>query len=125
VRRSFYALSIFFFAVQSMASLVASLKRATGPGYLEAPEGSAAIAAAEVVAAAAGHPSPSLPAPLAAWAAKQTKAEAVAQLALARQAVDRVARGERSELRELWDESNPAAWRAAVADLEKRLAAGD
>jgi uncharacterized protein DUF4259 len=105
----------------TMAFVVASLKRVTGDGYIEAPEASAAIAAAEVVAAAAGKPSPTLPTGVAAWAAKQSRSDATAQLPLARQAVARVARGERSELRDLWQESNAGAWQAAISDLENRL----
>jgi hypothetical protein len=110
-----------FEASPSMDLVASSLKRVIGAGYVEAPEGSAAIAGAEAIAAAIGKPSATLPAGLAAWAFKQSKPEAQAQLPLARQAVARVARGERSELRELWSESNIGAWQAAVADLEKRL----
>ena len=110
-----------FEAKPSMSALVAALESATGTGYLEAPEGSAAIAAAEVIAAIAGKASASLPAGLAAWARKQPKAEGLQRLPLARKAVDRVARGEGSELRELWQESNAAAWQASIADLERRL----
>ena len=86
-----------FEANPSMGLVVSSLKRVIGAGYVEAPVGSAAIAAAEVIAAAAGKPSKTLPAGLAAWATKQPKPEAMAQLPLAREAVARVARGERSE----------------------------
>ena len=110
-----------FEASPSMDLVASSLTRVIGAGYVEAPEGSAAIAAAEAIAAAIGKPPATLPAGLAAWAVKQSKPEAQAQLPLARQAVARVARGERSELRELWSESNIGAWQAAVADLEKRL----
>jgi hypothetical protein len=110
-----------FEAKPSMSAIVAALEAATGTGYLEAPEGSAAIAAAEVIAAIAGKPSPKLPAGLAAWARKQPKAEGLQRLPLARKAVERVARGEGSELRELWQESNDAAWQASIADLEGRL----
>jgi hypothetical protein len=104
-----------------MGALVATLEVATGSGYLEAPEGSAAIASAEVVAAVAGKPSPKLPEALAAWARKQPKAEGIQRLPLARKAVERVARGEDSELRELWQEANTAAWQASIAELERRL----
>ena len=110
-----------FEAKPSMSALVAALESATGTGYLEAPEGSSAIAAAEVIAAIAGKASASLPAGLAAWARKQPKAEGLRRLPLARKAVDRVARGEGSELRELWQESSDAAWQASIADLERRL----
>jgi hypothetical protein len=109
-----------FEAKPGMNALVSTLE-ATGSGYLEAPEGSAAVAAAEVVAAMAGKPSATLPAGLGAWARKQPRAEALAQLPLARRAVDRVARGESSELRELWHASDAAAWQKSIAELEARL----
>jgi len=104
----------------SMSSVLESLERAIASRYVEAPEGSIAIAAAEVVAAIAGSPSASLPQGIAAWAASQ-EAEPE-HLALARKAVARVATGKSSELRELWEESTPEEWQAAIADLEERLA---
>jgi hypothetical protein len=110
-----------FEAKPGMSALVAALEAVTGSGYLEAPEGSAAIAAAEVLAAVAGKPSPKLPADLAAWARKQPKESALQQLPLARKAVERIARGEDSELRELWQEGDAAAWQASIAELEARL----
>jgi len=102
-------------------------------GYLEVDGGSAALAAAEVVAAANGKPSAAMkPGPeadkalteLASWARGQH-----ARLlndpevrALARQAVTRTT-GKDSEIAELWDESEQSAeWRAAAEDLGKRLA---
>ena len=65
---------------------------------------------------------PSLPPALREWAVEQPKDEAAARLPLARQAVDRVARRDRSELRELWQESKLAEWETAIAELEARLA---
>jgi hypothetical protein len=106
----------------SMSSVIESLERAITSRYVEAPEGSIAIAAAEVVAAVAGSASPSLPAGIAAWAAKQPRQDGLDHLALARKAVARVAMGKSSELRELWEDSTPAEWQAAIADLEERLA---
>jgi hypothetical protein len=106
----------------SMSSVIESLERAITSRYVEAPEGSIAIAAAEVIAAVAGSASPSLPAGIAAWAAKQPRQDGLDQLALARKAVARVAMGKSSELRELWEDSTPAEWQAAIADLEERLA---
>jgi len=104
----------------SMSSIIESLERAIAARYVEAPEGSIAIAAAEVVAAVAGSPSPNLPPGIAAWAAKQQPEPG--HLALARKAVTRVATSKSSELRELWEESTPDEWQAAIADLEDRLA---
>ena len=87
--------------------------------YVEAPDCSIAIAAAEAVAAARGRPMPSLPEEVSAWAKTETKL-APELVELARAAVDRIAR--KSELKDLWDESDSAdAWRARISDLRKRL----
>ncbi|MBS2028501.1 MAG: DUF4259 domain-containing protein [Deltaproteobacteria bacterium] len=88
--------------------------------YLEAPEGSMAIAAAEVVAALLGKPAPELPDEVTAFVArmKAPPNRGLAELAL--KAVERVKT--RSELQELWDEGeNAKAWHALLADLSKRL----
>src|SRR5688572_25986973 len=50
-----------------------ALNTALKGGYLQAPEGSAAIAAAEAVAAALGRPSSKLPKELAVWVTSQQK----------------------------------------------------
>jgi len=87
--------------------------------YLEAPDCSVAIAAAEAVAAARGHPSESLPEEVAGWV--DAKPIVATELAvLARTAVERIV--DKSELRDLWDESDSAeAWQDAMTDLRKRL----
>lgn len=88
-------------------------------GYLQAPDCSIAIAAAEAVAAARGHPNPALPDEVAGWVAKKPSL-ATDLTVLAKAAVERIARD--SELKELWDESDSAdTWRAAMSDLRKRL----
>jgi hypothetical protein len=91
----------------------------TDDRYLEAPGCSIAVAAAEAVAAARGHANASLPDEVVGWLRK--KPEVTGELvALARSAVDRIAA--KSELRDLWDESDSAAtWRAAMTDLRARL----
>jgi Domain of unknown function (DUF4259) len=92
--------------------------------YLQAPAGSQAIAAAEVVAAAGGRASASLPEKLSAWVKKQPKEPLLALRPLARRAVNRVAKESRSELRSLWGEGDGrllAEWQAAVNDLLRRL----
>jgi hypothetical protein len=98
-----------------------ALERALRGGYLEAPEGSSAVAAAEVVAAAKGRPNPKLPAELATWL-KRRGPQPLSQLApLAMRALTRIRDPKTSELRQLWDEGKPAKWLAAVAELESRL----
>jgi hypothetical protein len=91
----------------------------TDDRYLEAPDCSIAIAAAEAVAAARGHPNVSLPDEVVRWV--RNKPDLTVDLVvLARSAVDRIAG--KSELRDLWDESDSAeAWRAAMTDLRGRL----
>jgi hypothetical protein len=91
----------------------------TDDRYLEAPECSIAVAAAEAVAAARGHAIASLPDEVVGWVRK--KREVTGELvAFARSAVDRIAA--KSELRDLWDESDSAeTWRAAMTDLRARL----
>jgi hypothetical protein len=91
----------------------------TDDRYLEGPDCSVAVAAAEAVAAARDHPHASLPAEVVAWVDK--KPDVTMDLViLARSAVDRIVR--KSELRDLWDESDSAdAWRAAMTDLRSRL----
>ncbi|BDG05435.1 DUF4259 domain-containing protein [Anaeromyxobacter oryzae] len=97
-----------------------SLAAATSVGdWLEIPDAAAALAAAELVAAARGAPSPVLPAEAVAWAARTPGLAALAPRA--RSACEAVRRG--SELRERWEESGGvAAWDAAVAALARRLA---
>jgi hypothetical protein len=108
-------------AAKSAAPVRETLERALRAKYLEAPEGSSAIAAAEVVAAAKGKANPKLPAPLAAWTKRQP-ARALSQLApLASRVLIRVRHPKQSELRALWAEGDPAKWLAAIADLESRL----
>ncbi len=90
------------------------------PGYLEAPECSVAIAAAEVVAALQGSPMAGLPENAAAWVAQNRELAAGGLVSKARAAVERVRTA--SELRELWEESGGlAAWEASLDDLVRRL----
>jgi hypothetical protein len=87
--------------------------------YLEAPDCSIAIAAAEAVAAARGHPAASPPDEVMGWVQKKPVL-ASDLLSLAKAAVDRI--GRESELKDLWNESDSVNdWRAALTDLRKRL----
>lgn len=91
-------------------------------GYLEAPEGSAAVAAAEVVAALNGHPRKGMPESLGRWMQGQ-KRPTKEQVSLAVAAMGRV-RGPGSELNELWADAKPTdrqKWEAAMQDLITRL----
>ena len=88
--------------------------------YLEAPDCSVGLAAAEVVAALKGAPSADMPDEAKECVSKlKTKAEP-GLVSLASRAVERIKAN--SELKELWDESeHPSEWYAAVANLEARL----
>ena len=90
--------------------------------YLEAPECSAALAAAEVVAALRGKPAAKLPEGVVAWLKAHASAPEKSLVIPAAQAVRKI--GGKSGLKELWDEGggeDAAAWSAGVQDLLKRL----
>jgi hypothetical protein len=89
-------------------------------GYLEAPECTSALAAAEIVAALNGKPGEEIPDEALSWVRGKPR-PAPALLEMARTAVSLVARS--SELQELWAETEHAAlWQAEVAQLQARLA---
>jgi hypothetical protein len=96
---------------------------ASADDYLEVDDASAAIAAAEVLAALLDRPTPGLPPNLKDWIAARRSDGYLATpdlVDLAERAIDRVLSN--SELSELWDESaEPQEWRRSVADLQTRL----
>ncbi len=88
--------------------------------YLEAPECSVGIAAAEVVAAMKGAPSSSLPNDAKHCSSGLGIKSDPSMVSLALKAIERIKTN--SELKELWDEAeNPDEWHQAVANLEARL----
>jgi hypothetical protein len=91
------------------------------PGALQAPEGAAAVAAAEVVAAAKGNPGKGLPKELSDWLSHQPKQEIAKFAPAARKALTRVQDPQVSELGQLWEESSDKQWARMVAELEARL----
>jgi hypothetical protein len=87
--------------------------------YLEAPDCCQALAAAEVVAAGVGAPSPRLEPEIAAWA-QSNDVGATARRELASKVLGRIRDG--SELQELWQESDEFAdWHASVDETLSRL----
>jgi len=101
---------------------------ATSSGYLEAPEAQQALAAAEVVARARGHPSPQnleLTA-IDQWLVRANPVPSPDLVGKAVLAIERIV-AKRSELLELWEEGGVSddskEWRAIVADLKARLEA--
>jgi hypothetical protein len=89
--------------------------------YLEADLASNALAAAEVVAACGGHPSPELPEGLLKWVEHHSSNISPRLSALAIQAIERVQTD--SELAELWAESEEfEKWKSDLNNLKTRLA---
>lgn len=104
-------------AIESALTTVTELGREE---YLEAPEASHALAAAELVAAARGGEVDRLPDAFRPRFAKHVDSINDAEFAaLARKAVARVLRS--SELKELWDDSGDEDWEDGVRDLLERL----
>jgi hypothetical protein len=96
------------------------LEAADHPGYLEAPEASVAVAAAEVVAALSGTPAPAVPAEIVEWAKKNPQTLTAELRALAVRALERVRRN--SEVKDLWMEADGLNdWTAAIQELQSRL----
>lgn len=91
-------------------------------GYIDAPEASAALAAAEMVAAAQGRPPANWPPQAAQWLAAHRAA--LNPERLRGKALDAIAAvRKKSELRDLWVESEKflPQWLAGLKDLERRL----
>ncbi len=98
-----------------------ALESAAEPdGYLESPASSEALAAAEVVAALAGHPAPDLPDGVRDWVSAHPMTVSPDLRSLARSAVARVASD--SELQELWADSDQGdEWQGRLEELQGRL----
>lgn len=96
---------------------------AASSSYLEAPTGSIAVAAAEVVAALKGNPRAELPLEVSEWVMAH-KADVDKELTeAARKAIELVLDADSSELAQLWSDSDELAdvWTADLQDLLKRL----
>jgi hypothetical protein len=88
--------------------------------FIEAPDASNALAAAEIVASARGSRAADLPTEAVVWLDAHSAVVDEKLVAKARTAVERIAAD--SELKELWDESDSTAWSTVVAALAARLA---
>lgn len=88
--------------------------------YVEAPECSMALAAAEVVAAARGQPAKDLPAEAVAWLKRERPTIGPELVKRARNSVTFCRESENSELRQLWAESKQ--YQAWLKDTEQLLA---
>lgn len=102
--------------------LEAAFSRVTdGEDYLEAPDCSIAIAAAEVVAALRKRPAAELPDEVSAFVTRIGVPPSAGLVSSALRALQRIRT--KSELQELWDESESRdEWHQAVAELASRLA---
>ena len=105
----------------SAAVVKAALDSVLAADVVEAPDASAAIAAAEVVAASLGKPSPAIPANLNAWLAGQPRAQIAAQAALAERALTKIEDPRHSELGQLWSEGKTNQWLSKVQALHARI----
>jgi len=105
-----------------ITSALGEVADADADTYLEVDESSAALAAAELVAAAQGKGDDRLNDDAREWLKEHRNEVADIDVGLAQRAVERVFAS--SELRELWDESAPDGdWHAEVKELLLRLAA--
>lgn len=103
-------------------SVIEAALDAAGGEYLESPQGSCILAAAEIILALKGRPRPDLPEEAAGWVAKHKTLDAGQLVSRALQAVDRVL-GDQSELKELWQETDDfAAWSEDVHQIRAALA---
>jgi hypothetical protein len=102
--------------------VASTLEKATKNDFLESPDCSSAIAAAEVVAAARGKANLAFPKALQTWIEKQSKDELAKLAPTASKAVTRILNGPQSELLELWKEGKSLAeWQGKMNDLLARL----
>ena len=90
-------------------------------GYLDSREGANAVAAAAVTAAAIDGDASGLSEDVVAYLGRAGRPDADS-IDLALRALERV--GKDGELAELWDETDDPSWRANLASLRDRLAAG-
>jgi Domain of unknown function (DUF4259) len=101
---------------------LAAAAEADGSDYLEAPAGSRAVAAAEVVVWINGHsiPESAYNQRLRDWIARTGPRPDGDLTDLARRAVERVA-SKNSELAELWGESGTPSWLSVIDELRVAL----
>lgn len=106
----------------SVISAALSIVTEIGDEYLEAPDCSNALAAAEIVAALCGHPITKLPGNAKEWVDAHRSLDVSLLVPTAQAVIQRIRNN--SELKELWDDSAKAAkWYATLDDLSSRLSA--
>src|SRR5260370_9823941 len=106
--------------VSDISEILSGIEKQTG--YIEAPECSVVIAAAEVIAASKGAPTSKASPEIAAWIKEKRPTIVPELVSSALKAVGRLKTD--SELKELWDEAGRLQeWHDRIDDLAQRLAA--
>ncbi len=107
--------------VEAIRETLSGVAETDGAEYLDVDDGSAAIAAAEIVAAALDGGRAALPKRAVAWLRSSASEIKSSDRERARRAVERVLAPE-SELRGLWDDAgSESGWHASVGELLERL----
>ena len=107
--------------VEALRHLLESVAETDEADYLDIDDGAAAIAAAEIVAAARGRGRDRVTKPVIAWLDANADQLVEEDIVLAAGAIERVVAGN-SELRELWEEGDvDSPWHADVRTLLTRL----
>jgi Domain of unknown function (DUF4259) len=104
--------------LDSIKDVITIITKSDGE-YVEAPECSMALAAAEVLAALLKRPAPDLPEEIKEWVQSYSGAISDGLISLALKAIAQI-KGD-SELKDLWEEAGATEWYAEVNDLERRL----
>ncbi|MFW2335686.1 DUF4259 domain-containing protein [Ilumatobacter sp.] len=110
-------------ALDGLSAVRAALVGVAEAGYIEAPEGAAAVAAADVVARlrSGGGERSAYCADVVSWVDQNPSKPSVELVAAARAAIGSV-RGDGSELAELWAESDEfEAWHTTLDEVQGRL----
>jgi hypothetical protein len=108
--------------VATLRASLSSVATTDEDDSVDVDDGAAAIAAAEIVAAALGHGRDRVTTEIGTWLDSHSRSLVAQDATLAKRAVERVL-GAGSELRSLWDEGDSEnAWRADVNVLLTRLA---
>lgn len=103
-----------------LSPILAAFSNITERVYLEAPDCSNALAAAEIVAALKGNPSKDLPDEITTWISLNELSVNDELIANAKKIVNQIKQS--SELKDLWEESGDLAeWKNTINDLILRL----
>jgi hypothetical protein len=88
--------------------------------YLEAPLCENAVAASEALCVLLGKPASTIPEDVTKWAAQEKKKPSDLIIGKARKSIEKIS--EKSELRDLWEESDEfASWQGILEGIKQRL----